>query len=340
MSGCKPYVSNRVVLAEVYEAAARMLSDPTKDMAYLATRLGPAVADYLSWKRNEDGAAVTTVDTYERILAQLCVERQVDIGELTIEDLRTTRDIRPQKSHRLVTSCYRDFCKWLYEEGRTEENIAGRLRLPKAERPPITGLFTDDEKAQIVAAQTTIRDRLCVLLLLRTGIRKGELRNLQVKDLDLIDRLILVRRGKGGKARRVPIRGSVIRAADEFLLTPIPRLNREPQLEDYLLYAATTGNRHGLPDPTRQLAPSTAHRWWYGCLERAEIVEPGATSGRKMHSTRHTYATDLGRATGWNMAAVSKNLGHSGIAITFDTYTQFAYQDQELAVELLPEIEV
>lgn len=323
------------------EEWASIVDEPLKDTAYLATRLGSAVADYLSWKRLEDGAAATTVDTYERILAQLCVKKLTrTIETLTVEDLREIRDLRPVKSRRLVTACYKDFCRWLYEEGRTPENIAGRLRSPKAERPPITGLFNDEEKAQIVAGQDTIRDRLCVLLLLRTGIRKGELRNLQVKDLDLVDRLILVRRGKGGKARRVPIRGSVIRAADEFLLTPIPRLNREPQLEDYLLYAATTTNRHGLPDPTRQLAPSTAHRWWYGCLQRAGIVEAGMTSGRKMHSTRHTYATDLGRATGWNMAAVSKNLGHSGIAITFDTYTQFAYEDQEQAVELLPEIEV
>lgn len=338
MSGCKPYVTDDVVLAELEEV--RMLLDPTRDMAYIRTPLGPAVAEYLSWKRNEDGAAAMTVDTYERILAQLCVERRRGVAALTIDDLRETRDLRPPKSRRLVTSCYRDFCKWLYEEGRTAENIAGRLRLPKAERAPITALFTDEEKAQIVAAQEEIRDRLCVLLLLRAGIRKGELRNLQVKDLDLVDRLILVRRGKGGKARRVPIRGSVVRAADEFLLTPIPRLNREPQLEDYLLYAATTRNRHGLPDPSRQLAPSTAHRWWYGCLQRAGVVEPGASSGRKMHTTRHTYATDLGRATGWNMAAVSKNLGHSGIGTTFDTYTQFAYEDQELAVEMLPEIEV
>lgn len=320
---------------------ASIVSDPTKDDRYLhATRLGHTIADYLSWKRVEDSAAETTVDTYERILAQLAIHRPLaDVDRLTIDDLRDVRDLRPPKSRRIVTAVYRDFCLWLYQEGRTPDNIAGRLRYPKLERALITGLFSDEEKAEIVAAQETIRDRLCVLLLLRAGIRKGELRALQVRDVDLADRLVIVRRGKGGKPRRVPIRGSLIRAADEFLLTPIPRLNREPDLDDYLLYSATTKNRHGPPDPSKPIGQSTAHRWWYACLERAGIVDPGETAGRKMHTTRHTYATDLGRATGWNMLAVSKNLGHSGIGITVDTYTQFAFEDQELAVDMLPEIE-
>lgn len=319
---------------------ACIVRDPTKDKRYLEMGLGPAIADYLTWKRNEDGAAATTLDTYERFLAQLAVERpEKHVGSLTIDDLRAVRDLRPVKSRHGATAAYKDFCKWLYEESRTETNTAGRLRYPKTEKPPITGLFNDDEKAQIVAAQDTIRDRLCVLLLLRAGVRKGELRNMQVRDLDLVDRLVLVRRGKGGKSRRIPIRGALVRAADEFLLTPIPRLNREPHLDDYLLYSATTKNRHGPPDPSKPIGQSTAHRWWYACLERAGIVDPGIAAGRRMHGARHTYATDLGRATGWNMLAVSKNLGHASIAITVDTYTQFAFEDQELAVDMLPEIE-
>jgi integrase len=87
------------------------------------------------------------------------------------------------------------------------------------------------------------------------------------------------------------------------------------------------------------MAQSTAHNWWYRCLRRADIVDEGVSRGRHLHLTRHTYATDLGRATGWNMVAVQKNLGHASISLTVDTYTQFSYEDQELAVDLLPEID-
>lgn len=323
---------------------SRIVSDPTQNMAYLSTQLGSAVADYLSWKRNEDGAAARTIDSYERVLSQLAVTPpQPDVATLTIDHLRLVRDLRPEGSRHLVTAVYKDFCRWLYEEGRTDTNVAGRLRYPKRQPPPITDLFTDDEKSAIVAAQETIRDRVCVLLLLRAGVRKGELRQLRVRDLDLRERLIIIKRGKGGKTRRIPIRGSLVQALDEFLLTPIPELDRFPESGDHLLYPGRRANQHSTgtaPNPGKPMAESTAHRWWYRCLARAGVVEKNETSGRRMHTTRHTYATDLGRATGWNMVAVQKNLGHSRIGTTIDTYTQFAFADQETAVDALPEIEV
>jgi integrase len=328
-----------------FDQWSRIVVDPIRDRSYLSTQLGQAVADYLSWKRNEDGATERTIDSYERVLAQLAVVATAagvtHETTLTIDHLRQVRDLRPEGSRYLVTAIYKDFCGWLYEEARTDANVAGRLRYPRRRKPPVTGLFTDEEKAAIVGAQETIRDRVCVLLLLRAGIRKGELRHLQVRDLDLRERLILVRRGKGSKARRVPVRGSLVRALDEFLLTDIPGLNRLPVADDHLLYPARAANQHARgsdPNPKKPMAESTAHRWWYGCLERAGIVEKGAASGRKMHSTRHTYATDLGRATNWNMLAVQKNLGHSKLGTTVDIYTQFSYEDQENAVEMLPEI--
>lgn len=127
------------------------------------------------------------------------------------------------------------------------------------------------------------------------------------------------------------------------MLTPIPGLDREPEADDYLLYPARSANQYGAgeaPNPRKPMAQSTCHRWWYGCLQRAGVVAHGQTSGRRMHTTRHTYATDLGRAANWNMVAVQKNLGHSNIGLTIDTYTQFAFEDQAVAVESLPEIEV
>lgn len=331
-------IEQRFTLAEW----ADIVSDPTKDDRHHKSPLGPMIAAYLSWKANEDRAAATTVDGYERMLAQLAVETGVSHLELTIDHLRTVRDLRPEKSRYSVTAAYKDFCKWLYVEGHTEKDIAGRMRYPKRQKSPITGLFTEDEKAAIVAATENIRDRVCVLLLLQSGIRKGELRGLQVRDIDLNERLILVRRGKGSKPRRVPIRGAVVRALDEFLLTPIPGLNREPELDDFLLYPSRRANQHGSgvgPNLKKAMAQSTAHTWWYKRLQDAEVVDLFVNRGRKMHTTRHTYATDLGRATNWNMLAVSKNLGHSGIGITVDTYTQFAFADQERAVEMLPDID-
>jgi site-specific recombinase XerD len=336
-------VAYQHVPQHVLELVERMLDPSVKDRSYELTRSGSDVSDYLSYKLNEENGEASSVAQRERDLARLVTFKATKTpAEFTIDDLRTLRDTYPEGSRRRVTAAYRDFFRWLYEEGRTPANVAGRLRYPKRKTPPITNLFTDDEKAAIVTAQTSIRDRACVLLLLRAGLRKGELRHLQVRDVNLAEKYVLVRRGKGSKSRRIPIRGALIRALDEFMLTPLPGLARTPRNEDYILYPARGRNQnaeHGTAAPEDPMAPSTAHRWWYACLHRAGIVEKDVTKGRRTHTTRHTYATDLGRATGWNMVAVQKNLGHASISQTVDTYTTFAFEDQELAVEQLAEID-
>jgi integrase len=322
---------------------ASMLRDPTKDKRYLSTQLGSDVADYLSWKQNEDGAASATVGSYEYDLARLAVlypDRAATGFER--DHLRYARDLYPAGSRYKITAIYKDFFRWLYEEDRIDTNPAGRLRFPKKQLAPITLLFSEEEKAAIVAAQETLRDRICVLLLLRAGLRKGELRRLQTKDIDLADKLVLVRRGKGGKPRRVPVRGSLLRYLGEWVMWD-DGLERQPEPNDHLLYPMRSANQHARgtgPNPKKRMADSTAHRWWYACLARAGVVAAGVTSGRRTHTTRHTYATDLGRATRWNMVAVQKNLGHARIGTTIDIYTQFSFEDQELAVEALPDIMV
>jgi len=180
-------------------------------------------------------------------------------------------------------------------------------------------------------------DRVGVLLLLRAGLRQGELRGVQVRDVNLVERYVLVRRGKGGKARRVPIKGELIRALEQLMLTDIPGMDRARELTEYLL-CPTIGGRSTRRNPARPMSKRGAHEWWYRCLYRAGIVDQGVTRGRRMHTTRHTYATDLGKATDWNMVAVQKNLGHANIGTTIDIYTEFAFEDQAEAVAKLPEI--
>lgn len=322
------------VRALVREHAAALVSDPVKDKRYLGTQLGSAVAGYLSWKENEDGAAAATLDTYERILARLCVTVDKPLDRLTVNDLRAVRDDFTRSQRRKVTAVFRDCFRWLYEEEHTAENVAGRLRYPKRELTVVPDVFDDDEKFAIVTAQDDIMDRVGVLLLLRAGLRQGELRGVQVRDVNLVEKYVIVRRGKGGKGRVVPIKGELVRALNE-MLSPIAELRRGP--DDYLL-CPTRGGRSTQRVPAKPMGKRGAHEWWYRCLQRAEIVPAGVTRGRRMHGARHTYATDLIRATKGNMVAAKENLGHSSIDVTVDLYTHFAFEDKAEAVAQLPEI--
>lgn len=62
------------------------------------------------------------------------------------------------------------------------------------------------------------------------------------------------------------------------------------------------------------------HLWWYRCLARAGVVEPGTTRGRRMHAARHTSIQRVLDRTG-NLKAASVLAGHSSIGTTGDTYS-------------------
>jgi integrase len=309
-----------------------MLREPVRDKRYLETGLGPQVAAYLSWKENEDGAAPRTLDQYERDLARMCVQLAAhSIAGVTTDELRQVRDSFPKGSRKRVTAAYRDFWRWLYDEGRIDRDPMARVRYPKRESVPVLDVFTDEEEARLISGQGSVRDRLGVSLLLDSGIRASEIRALRVEDVDLVERWIIVRRGKGGKGRVVPVRGRVVLLLEEFMLTSLPKLGRQPEPKDFILYPSGAGPRGTTwVDPSRQMAYSTFWRWWDRCCKRAGVRY------RKPHMSRHTYATKLIRATG-DLAAAQKALGHASIRTTIDVYTHLQVSDVARAVEAMEE---
>ena len=74
--------------------------------------------------------------------------------------------------------------------------------------------------------------------------------------------------------------------------------------------------------PDKPMSDHGLHDWWYGCLERAEIVEQGTTSGERMHKARHTAGQRVLDATG-NLKATQKLLGHASIQTTGDVYADW-----------------
>jgi integrase len=292
--------------------------------------LGRPFAPTSAAKENEDGAADRTLDQYERDLARLCVSLAGhDIRDVTTDELREVRDTFPAGSRPRVTAAYRDFWRWLYQEGRIESDPMARVRYPKRKPAAVLDVFTADEEALLISAQTAIRDRLGVALLLDSGVRNTEMRKLRVQDIDLRERWVIVQRGKGGKGRVVPIRGRVVPLIEEYLLTSIPKLGRQPLRTDFVLYPTGAGP-HGptWSDPTRCMAPSTFWRWWNRCCDRAGVRY------RKPHTSRHTYATKLIRATG-NAAATQRALGHASVRTTIDVYTHLEVEDVARAIEAM-----
>lgn len=299
----------------------------TRDTDWItSTRLGPAVQEYLAWKRV--GVAPRTLDTYERRLALLCRKcPAATIKTLDVGDLMLVMQFVPVRSQHAFLAAVNGFIEWaILFDRRSAKNPVKLLPRLKRYAPPPVRLFQDAERSRIIAAAQfgldPARDRVRAYLLLDGGLRKGECRQLRNRDVDPMRREVMVV-GKGDKERVVPI------ATEEFwiawldhMATPYPKMERTPEPDDHLWFPMRVAGAYGARErqvtkayPENQMVDSGWHRWWYDLLQRAGIVKEGVTRGRKAHTTRHTYATDALDESG-DLYGVQELLGHASTRVT------------------------
>jgi site-specific recombinase XerD len=140
----------------------------------------------------------------------------------------------------------------------------------------------------------SLRDRALFELLYSSGLRIGEALRLKVSDIDIENRMVLIRRGKGGKDRVEP----VSEAAMKFLKLQIA--GREEN-KDELVFTGVLGN----------LTSSTMNERFKKIAEKVGVVRKHLS----VHSIRHSTATHL-LEHGADLRYVQELLGHESIETT------------------------
>lgn len=307
--------------------AARILSDPTRDNAYQSeTRLGSSVASYLAWKR--PSAAERTLTIYEGYLAALCLyllEKHDDpeLAAVTSQMLLAAAERHPVGSYKLVRTTYREFFAWAEEWEYIIKSPARRL--PRSLHQPVRvyDVFTLAEQARLIKAADQLplpwAQRLRVRALVDLGIRSKEARYLRVGDVDIGDRVVIIRAegAKGGKERIIPFGDDFHRAFMAFVNRPVPavrmrdprgvyRQERLPELDDYLFFPLGFLRASGTvtwTDPSRRIADRSIRSWWN------QVIDLAGVRYRSLHMNRHTLATNLSDA-GEGIETIGEWLGH------------------------------
>ena len=202
----------------------------------------------------------------------------------------------------------RAFFGWASEPGPEQlitYDPTRAVRRAKVRKKPPPRAQADD-LARILG-QCEPRDRVLLLLLLQTGIRRGEAADARIEDYDR-DRQRLYVRGKGSKERWVVVPEEAVR-----------------ELEPYLAYL---GRRSGplFPSshrPGQGLAPGTI----------SHIVrQAGERAGARLwtHLCRHTALSDAAEngATAWELQAQA---GHT-YSSTTDAYVHISERSVERAM--------
>lgn len=141
------------------------------------------------------------------------------------------------------------------------------------------------------------RTGLMLQTLLETGARASELVQLRVEDLSLVERVVAIQRGKGGKRREVPIRRELA------------------QLLQLHIGARRAGPLFASRQQGSGPAPHVLTRQRVGQVVRE--VARGAEITKRVypHLLRHTVATRL-LALGMDITDLQRFLGHESITTT------------------------
>ena len=216
-------------------------------------------------------------------------------------------------------SSVRAFCRFLVKRGVLAGNPAAAIRGPKKPKGLPRALDVDDAY-RLVDAPTTIgkiahrklssaeearhellrlRDRAMMDLIYSTGLRVSEACALDVTDIDHTrygTPIVLVRHGKGGKSREVPLVGQAQTSVDEYLPA-----RQALGASDGALFVNAMGER---------LTPRSVQR-----MVKKWTIAGGVHANATPHGLRHSFATHL-LDEGVDLRSIQELLGHASLSST------------------------
>lgn len=280
-------------------------------MSGAKTPLSGGIEEYLVSLRVERGLAHNTLAAYERDLGQYVefLEGREPTEELIGEFIANLRNrgLVSSTINRKVASI-RGLHRFLFREGLWNEDPTILIEGPRRPDPFPKALTVDEAIALMetpgMATAADRRDRALLEFLYGTGARVSESVGLDLGDLDLTDRVVLVT-GKGDKQRLVPLGQKAADALLAWLPDRLALLRRdEPGDPVFLNLRGRRLSRQGAFNIVKKRADEAG-------------IDPGKVSP---HVLRHSAATHMVEA-GADLRTVQEMLGHATISTT-QVYTR------------------
>ena len=226
------------------------------------------------------------------------------IGKTHLEQL-TRRDLEAFIEHEqdrgLLAStvstkvkCMKAFVRFLIEEAVLHPELLFRRFTIKVPEPLPRAIPSDDVR-HLLSVIKEVRDRAMVVVLLRTGMRIGELLTTTISHVLIRERTIVIFEGEKNRIGRVVyLSDDAVRALTAWMRKRDPR-------KEYLFYARGSTT----------MCYTTARTMFHRYLLKAGLDHKGYT----LHSLRHTFATELLNA-GMRLECLQPLLGHTSLEIT------------------------
>ena len=186
------------------------------------------------------------------------------------------------------------FLRYMVDSGVVDPQVLVkkiRLRLPDV----LPKAINPEDVKQLLSVVDKVRDRAMILLLLRTGMRIGELLDTKVSDVNVDERKIAIYEGEKNRM------GRVVYVSDDALWALRAWLRSRDAHKLMLFYAWSRDT----------MTYAAARAMFVKYTERANLAQKGYT----LHCLRHTYASELLNA-GMPLECLQQLLGHNSADVT------------------------
>ncbi len=275
--------------------------------------------DYVSSERClAEGTVRYYISEVERFGRYLYSQDIHLIEEISAQDVRSWQMSLMEEGEAAGTvtkqiAALRAWFKFLRKKGYTDTDIMVKITPPKrAKRLPI--FFREDEVEQIYDDiypndYDGELDKLVLRMLYETGMRRSELANVTLGNINL-DELTIKVRGKRNKERIIPIEDELAHNISRFIAL------RNTMVEELKAKKPTVANTDRLLVNSKGRVVSDG--MIYLIVEK--YMAPRSNAERTSpHVFRHTFATHM-LNEGANIDAIKELLGHSDLAAT-EVYT-------------------
>ena len=250
------------------------------------------------------------------------VAKEVVNGDFSLPELLAPGNIRgylakcmeeglQARTVNLHLSALSGYCRWLLLRGELENNPARIVARPK-EKSRLPHFYGAEPLNEYCAAEmpqeyAAMRDRLIVILIYATGMRRQEVADLTLDMVDL-GRKVFKITGKGDKDREIPI----IPALYEKILVYLQKRTEQ--------FGVDINNSFFLTDKGAHLYLNFVNK-----AVRKELAGLKGFEGKvSPHVLRHSFATHLLNG-GAELNSIKEVLGHSSLAAT-QVYTHNSFE--------------
>ena len=240
--------------------------------------------------------SASSIKSYLNSIKQLCLFTQELPDVLQEQDIYDFLSslVNDKGLSRETVRNYLQGIRYVYKRVYKQRDIIEDIPYPKKTRK-LPLILTGKELQLLFCSAPSLKAEMVLKIAYSGGLRRHEIANLKLSDIDTTHNLLRIENSKGGKDRYTLLSAKLVSSLRKYYLQYKPQL--------YLFNGRTPGSQFSYQ----------GLRW---CFTQA-LEKSGIQKAVSLHNLRHSFASHL-LSLGTDIVSIQKLMGHDDIRTTMD----------------------